>query len=552
MVIQTSNKSYLEMTAEEAAAEGRSPFERLGRDRAISDSVVNARIEVGDPMELNLDDYVGYTYRNKPVVDLDQVKAQIDSGAQVKLPNGTITYTFLEFSHLTGLYNNPTIGFEAGFGASPFSAQQRAEARASVQLWDDLVAPTFVEKNGQGADIVFANSWDPAQAYAYYPQQQGWKFQSDVFIADPAVNWTNAWFGFGGYGKTTLVHELGHTLGLSHPGNYNYDPNLPLTYANYAEYAQDSEQYSIMSYWAGSNTGARVVNWNEVLFAYAQTPMLHDILTIQAKYGADPATRAGNTTYGFNSNAGNAIYDFSQNSYPYLSIYDAGGEDTLDLSGFNAGNHIDLRAGKFSSVGQILPTAAVVNANLAALTALSGEDFGSVSQGLMNSLSSSYMNANANSIRADTGVSGVGATEYMNLSIAYGTTIEHAVGGGARDLIWGNEVANKLDGRGGNDVLDGFAGADWLTGGAGADTFAFHLIEKGDRITDFASGADKIDLRGTGVDFSFVGGAGFTGAAGELRFAGGVLEGDVNGDGLADLSIYVAGDPLLASDILMI
>ena len=119
-----------------------------------------------------------------------------------------------------------------------------------------------------------------------------------------------------GYGDTTLIHELGHSLGLSHPGAYNYDPNVTQDYAGLAEYAQDSTQYSIMSYWPATETGAQIVNWNTLLYGYAQTPLLHDVLTIQEKYGTDPTTRATDTTYGFNSNAGNNLFDFSQNSYP--------------------------------------------------------------------------------------------------------------------------------------------------------------------------------------------------------------------------------------------
>ena len=84
-------------------------------------------------------------------------------------------------------------------------------------------------------------------------------------------------------------------------------------------------------------------------------PLLHDILTIQTKYGADPTTRVGDTVYGFNSNAGNAVYDFGQNPYPHLAIYDAGGIDTIDLSGFNISQFIDLHAGAFSSIGAGLP-----------------------------------------------------------------------------------------------------------------------------------------------------------------------------------------------------
>ena len=92
----------------------------------------------------------------------------------------------------------------------------------------------------------------------------------------------------------------------------------------------------------------------------------------------------------------------------------------------------------------------------------------------------------------------------------------------------------------------------------GSDTFAFNLIEKGDRITDFnhAQG-DKIDLLGIknaggtdSFDFTWVGSNAFSGAAGELRFANGVLEADTNGDKIADLSIFVVGDALVQSDVL--
>lgn len=530
-------------------------FELLGNRVEIG----LATLTVATPSAFNLDDYPSYSWAGKPILGLDGVKAHIDSGTTLKAPNGIITYSFTDLSHLTGVYNNPNFGFTAGYGFSPFSAQQRVEARASIQLWDDLVAAKFVEKNGVGADIQFGNSYDPAQAYAYYPGQQGYKFQSDVFVADPSINWTNAWFGFGGYGKTTLVHELGHTLGLSHPGNYNYDPDLPLSYGNYAEYAQDSTQYTIMSYWDAAETGANIIDWSTVFFGNAQTPLLHDILTIQSKYGADPTTRAGNTTYGFNSNAGNVVYDFAKNAYPYLSIYDAGGVDTLDLSGFTASQQIDLHAGAFSSVGQAVADVATVNANRAALNALAGGTVaGNATQTGINNVANNFMTANADAIAFDTGVSGVRATEYMNLSIAYGTTIENAVGGSARDVIWGNQVANVLKGMGGDDVLNGFEGKDTLIGGTGADVFQFHIVEKGDLITDFASGTDRIDLThlgttldGTGADLTWIGSAGFSGAAGQLRFAGGHLMADLNGDSVADFDVTVTGT-VLQSDVLFL
>lgn len=312
---------------------------------------------------------------------------------------------------------------------------------------------TFKESKGVGADIVFANSLDPAQAYAYYPGK-GPKYQSDVFTNDPyADNVTNLWFGKGGYGTTTLIHEIGHAVGLSHPGAYNFGPGFLVNYVNGAEYAQDSMQYSIMSYWAGGETGQITRNWLTSQALYPQTPLLHDILTIQSKYGADPTTRVGDTVYGFGSNTGKDVYDFAKNPYPNLSIYDAGGNDTINLSGFTAGNFLDLHAGSFSSVGQGIPTLSQIAAARVDLGNQLGLTFGTYTQASLDAAVAARLPAIANNILLDTGVAGVNATEYSNVSIAYGVTIENGIGGSGRDVLWGNEVANRLEGRGGDDVL---------------------------------------------------------------------------------------------------
>ena len=537
----------------------------MGLPRKVDLSQLDVRDVTENDFSLDPFGGTGSTYRGKPIFDAAGVIGQIDSGNMLKASNGVITYTFLELSHLTGLYNNKTAGFTAGFGLSPFSDAQRDAARGSIELWDDLIPQTFRETTGLGADIQFSNSLDPAQAYAYYPGQRGWKFQSDVFTNDPnADNWTNNWFANLGYGKTTLVHEIGHSLGLSHPGAYNGAGAT--TYANQAEYAQDSMQYSIMSYWNASETGSRIVNWNVLLtVGYPQTPLLHDILTIQSKYGADPTTRAGDTVYGFHSNAGNEVYDFNQNPFPYLSIYDAGGIDTLDLSGFSASQFIDLHAGAFSSVGAGPPSAESVNAARAELAITSnGEIPGSAyTQAQINSIFASFAAQHGSAISADQAllgqpaVSGINTAEYQNLSIAYGTIIENATGGSARDLIHGNEVANVLKGLGGDDVIRGFegndtivggAGADVLTGGEGSDTFLFDTAnDLGNTITDF-SVEDFLDFGQMDVDLSFIGSDPFSGTAGELRYSGGTLFGDFDGNGVADFSVALAGAPTLSPD----
>ena len=163
--------------------------------------------------------------------------------------------------------------------------------------------------------------------------------------------------------------------------------------------------------------------------------------------------------------------------------------------------------------------------------------------------------------------------------------IEHVVGSQFADLLRGEGGDNVLKGLGGADAIYGAAGNDRLFGGDGADRLIGGLgadrLEGGmagdkfvfgspaetgigpgnrDVILDFGQGqGDRIVLRAIDADatsggdqaFAFIGGAAFSGTAGELRFAqaGGstLVEGDVNGDGVADFQIELAGAHMLAA-----
>lgn len=514
--------------------------------------------DTASPTDYNLDTlyklgYNTFTYGgvSKPIIGLDGVVDHITSGTSIAPHNGVITYSFLDGPHTIGQYNNPHQGFSEPDGYSALSPEEQAVARESMKLWDDLIAPSIVEKNGNGADIIFANTTTgPAQGWTYYPNDHQYKhIGSDVWTADPTANWTNQWLDpNGGYGWDTLVHESGHALGLSHPGAYNFGPGFAVTYQNGAEYAQDTTQYSIMSYWSATITGTRAVNWEALLYTYPQTPMLHDILAIQSIYGADPNTRSGNTTYGFNSNAGDNLFDFSQNQYPMLAIYDAGGaHDKIDLSGFTVSQFVDLHPGSFSSIGGGMPDAGAAQAYLDNLTAISGEDWGTYDQAYTQAVMSSYQTGNATRIASDLGlygstpVNGIATTEYQNVAIAYNTIIEDATGGSARDLLWGNDVANILDGRGGDDVLQGFGGDDTLIGGAGNDTFVFANDGSVDTIKDFETGHDKIDLRTV---------AGATAAYVTWDAAHHQVAIDTDHNGSADMFINVLGSAPVTGDFL--
>jgi serralysin len=535
----------------------------------LSDGVL-----VGDLAPFRLEDFAGAaTFRGKPIYNHDQVIGQIDAGPKVGGGNNTITFGFLDGPSTIGVYNNPNYGFPEPGGYSPMSEAEKATAREAIRLWDDLIPQKFVEKNGNGADIILSNTTTgPAQAWAYYPGN-GYKFQSDVWTADPSVNWTNQWLNYGGYGRTTLIHELGHTLGLSHPGNYNFgDDNDgdgqpdPITYVGDAFYAQDSQQYTIMSYFSERETGAQSIDVSVGILNNPQTPLISDILTIQSKYGADPTTRAGDTVYFSNSNAGNGVYDLNQNPFPYLAVYDAGGNDTFDFSSANSGVFIDLRPGSFSSATKGYLDLAGANAateQFNAATDASQGDFALWDAASYAGWVSLVQSIGQSRVLNDTGVSGITATSHRNISIAYNTVIENAIGGSARDYLYGNDVANKLSGNGGNDVLDGAKGNDIYTGGAGADEFRISEIGYNDKITDFTSGVDKIRLSeidaNTGVAgnqaFTFIGNAAFSGVAGQLHTytQGGdnYLAGDVNGDGVADFTINLGSGAPVVTDIFL-
>lgn len=141
-------------------------------------------------------------------------------------------------------------------------------------------------------------------------------------------------------------------------------------------------------------------------------------------------------------------------------------------------------------------------------------------------------------------------------SLSGGEGNDVLIGGRGNDKLFGDVGNDRLSGGDGDDWLEGGAGADILTGGAGKDTFYFRQADLGwrDTITDFnAAEGDKISLSAidantaTGKDdpFRFIGNGAFSKVAGELRYSavkGGILvEGDVNGDGVADLSIMLQG-----------
>jgi len=157
------------------------------------------------------------------------------------------------------------------------------------------------------------------------------------------------------------------------------------------------------------------------------------------------------------------------------------------------------------------------------------------------------------------------------LSVYGGAGNDTFAGGPANDAFVGGAGDDTMYGLGGSDWLEGGLGADTMRGGLGNDLYVYQsaaesTAAKTDHILDFEYVSDHIDL--TRVDantgaagdqaFSFIGSDAFSHTAGELRAyqsgASWFVEGDVNGDGNADLIIQVdpvAGHAIIASDFLL-
>ncbi|MBO0343971.1 M10 family metallopeptidase [Roseibium sp. CAU 1637] len=312
---------------------------------------------------------------------LNEIITQLNRGNSSWNSASPITFSFYEELPNYAVGSREYAGFEA------FNTSQVELAHLALSTWSDVADITFWEVTSSSSKVTFANSSTLAEysaAHAYMPSYGSWG--GDVWV-NSALDY-NMTPEIGGYGFKVLVHEIGHAIGQPHPGSYNAG-YTPLSYANNAAYAEDSQQYTIMSYWDESNTGADFDGYSP------QTPMLHDVLAIQEKYGADISVRVGDTVYGFNSNTNSPIFDFDQNGHPVLCIWDAGGNDTLDLSGFATSSIVNLNAGAFSSAAGMV----------------------------------------------------------SNISIAYGATIENAVTGAGDDIIIGNEASNRVDGGTGIDAF---------------------------------------------------------------------------------------------------
>lgn len=319
----------------------------------------------------------------------------------------TITYSFMD-----GASGSPF----SGSGAT-WDAASKAATVAAFECWSNVCNIDFVEAGSSasadfwywlGSDYQLGDDgtlgWHEMPAGGQSgPLNAAFSYEGSGWDADGLEQ--------GGYGFVTLIHEIGHGIGLAHPhADYRGEeafPGVSKPFNDFGDYNLNQGIFTTMSY----NDGWQGQRSNSDNYGYQATAMALDIAAAQQIYGA-------NTTYDPTDQ-----YDLPVSNVAgtfWSCIWDTGGTDEISAAGTNL--------------------AAVINLNDAELVGAYAGGYISQVAGIMG-----------------------------GFTIAANAVIENAVGGNGNDRISGNEIANVLTGGAGNDLIIGGSGNDTLDGGTGQD-----------------------------------------------------------------------------------
>jgi Ca2+-binding RTX toxin-like protein len=468
-----------------------------------------------------------------------------DVGVPITLASGAIltvnsngTYSYNpngKFNYLTdgtsGAVNTSTVG-------DTFSYTVAGGNTVSVTVTVNGVAGPGDLLMGDGTDNTINGTPGPDQ----FRMQQGGSdtvnagASNDVIYYGAALDATDDNDGEGGVDVVVLQGNYNLTLGAANLTNVEYLSLQSGATTRFGDTANNFYDYNLTTVNANVAAGMQLV-------VNAQSLRVGEDLTFDGSAETDGSflIYAGFGTDDLTGGDGNDIFFFEFDRFGSGDRVDGGdGLDGVIITGQNGMNNIVIGDDVFDNVEAIS-----VNARFA------------TDPGAVPSYNLTIGNNNTSAGALVVNASSLGSSQTATLNGSAVTDGNLTLYGGA-----GNDT---LIGGTGADILNGGRGADSLTGGAGTDTFVYMSVldssfPNTDGIQDFTTG-EKIDLSAidaigaTGANdaFTFIGSGAFTNTAGQLRaeLVGGtwVVQGDVDGDGIADIQINVLSDhPLAGAD----
>lgn len=328
--------------------------------------------------------------------------------------NPTISYKFLSSSSDASLSVNDKVGFAV------MNEDQKSAVTSALNYISSLVNIRFELVNSNAsADLNFGTNDQGTTSGGYATGANAALGAVNLLLNNKTSVNTKPLPG--DYGWETILHEIGHTLGLKHPGAYNAGGGVAS--GPYLSAVDDHRRNTTMSY---NNAADAKTHWVSTGNGYSNqgvnptTFMPLDILALQFLYGKNQSgTSLSDNTQSL-SDFQTTQFSSSWIGMQTLSSTAAG--VSLDLSGVSASNIVDMRAGAFSSI---------------------------------NIKDTSY----------NAGIGGAKPQTFYNLNnvgLAYDASISRLLGGSASDVVYVSTNDVSIDGNGGTDKVYLYGKAsDW-------------------------------------------------------------------------------------------